>query len=253
MIPARVELLGPVQVFERDLTAGPSRQQAVFVVLATKAGEVVSTDELVRAVWQGPPPATAAERISSDIAGLRKVLRQAGLPSRETLASVAEGYVLRLDPQLIDVWHFEKLCRRGKVAASLNDHAAAADAFTAALALWHGDALAGVPGPFAAREREHLSERKLDAQENLIRAKSHLGSGVDLAAELAHLVRLHPERESLRELLMITLVRDGRRAEALLAFQDTAGGGRPGPELVRIHSRILADDNAFFEGSFKAS
>jgi hypothetical protein len=156
---------------------------------------------------------------------------------------VAEGYELRLDPQLIDVRHFEKLCRRGKVAASLNDHAAAADAFTAALALWQGDALAGVPGPFAAAERERLSERQLDAKENLIRAKSHLGSGVDLAAELAHLVRL----------LMITLVRDGRRAEALLAFQDTVGGGRPGPELVRVHSRILADDNAFLEGSFKAS
>lgn len=250
MIPARVELLGPVRAFERDLTAGPSRQQAVFVVLATNAGEVVRTDELTKAVWPSSPPATAAERISSDIAGLRKVLRQAGLPSRETLASVAEGYVLRLDPQLIDVWHFEKLCRRGKVAASLNDHAAAADAFTSALALWRGDALTGVPGPFAAQERERLSDRKLDAQENLIRAKANLGSGVDLAAELAHLVRLHPERESLRELLMITLVRDGRRAEALLAFQD---GGRPGPELVRIHSRILADDHAFFEGSFKAS
>jgi hypothetical protein len=64
MIPARVQLLGPVRAFERDLTAGPSRQQAVFAVLATKAGEVVSTDELIGAVWQGPPAATAAERIS---------------------------------------------------------------------------------------------------------------------------------------------------------------------------------------------
>ncbi|MET0133515.1 MAG: BTAD domain-containing putative transcriptional regulator [Kibdelosporangium sp.] len=249
MTPAGVRLLGPVRVFERDLSTGPSRQQAVFVVLATRIGEPVGSGQLARAVWPQPVADNAAGRIQNDITGLRRMLRLAGLNSRETLVSVADGYELRLDPRQIDVWQFEKLCRRANAAAALGDHPAAAAAFTAALGLWRGEALCGVPGPFAERERAQLAERELAATEGLLRAKTRLGSAVDQTAEVAHLVRLHPDRESLRELLMITLARSGRRAEALLAFQDTRQTLRPGPELRRIHDRILADDGAFTEAS----
>jgi DNA-binding SARP family transcriptional activator len=249
MTPAKVLLLGSVRVFERDLSAGPSRQQAVFAVLASKTGQAVGTDQLIGAVWPQPAPANAVSRIQSDITGLRRMLRQAGLNSRETLVSVSGSYELRLDPQLVDVWQFEKLCRRGTAAASLGDHTAAAEAFSAALALWRGEALRGVPGPFADRERRRLAERELAATEGLLRARTRLSSAVDQTAEVAHLVRMHPDRESLRELLMITLAHSGRRAEALLAFQDTSRTLRPGPELRRIRDRILADDGAFTEAS----
>ncbi|MEV4312074.1 AfsR/SARP family transcriptional regulator [Actinocrispum sp. NPDC049592] len=232
-----VELLGPVRAFGAN--PGPGPQQAAFAMLASKAGQVVKVEELAA----GAP----VSRVRTHIAGLRRVLRQAGLDAKSILASTGDGYVLRVEPDQTDSWQFDKLHRRGVATLAVGDHSAAADVLASALALWRGEALTGVPGTFAAWERDRLTERRLTATENLIRARMRLTEPAELVPELAHLVESNPHRDSLRELLMVALVRSGRRAEALLVLRDSAR--KPGPQLLRIQERILADDEAFFEAS----
>jgi DNA-binding SARP family transcriptional activator len=200
---------------------------------------VVTVDELAA---DGP-----VSRVRTHVAGLRRVLRETGLDARTVLASVGEGYVLRLEPQQTDSWQFDKLSRRGQATLAVGDHRGAADVLRSALALWRGEALSGVPGTYAAYERGRLEERRLAATEDLVRARLRLTDPTELVPELAHLVECNPARESLRELLMIALVRSGRRAEALMVLHNSQV--KPGPALLRLQARILADDDAFFEAS----
>jgi DNA-binding SARP family transcriptional activator len=232
-----VELLGPVRAF--GAAAGPGEQQAVLVKLAARAGEGVPIGELA--------DGTPVNRVRTHVTGLRRMIRQAGLDAKAVLASIPGGYVLHVEPQDVDVWQFDKLRRRGQATLDVGDHRAAAGVLASALELWRGEALSGVPGAHATRERERLVERRLLAVEQLARARMRLSEPVELVAELAHLVRCHPHRESLRELLVIALVRSGRRAEALLALRDSPQ--KPGPALLRLQDRILADDEAFFQAS----
>jgi DNA-binding SARP family transcriptional activator len=218
---------------------GPGPQQAVLATLARRAGQVVTVGELAA---DGP-----VSRVRTHVAGLRRVLRQTGLDARTVLASVGDGYVLRLEPQQTDSWQFDKLSRRGQATLTVGDHRGAVDVLGSALALWRGEALSGVPGTSAALERDRLEERRLLVTEDLIRARLQLTDSTELVPELAHLVECHPYRESLRALLMIALVRSGRRAEALLVLHNSQA--KPGPALLRIQARILADDDTFFEAS----
>ncbi|GAB3879077.1 hypothetical protein GCM10029964_030800 [Kibdelosporangium lantanae] len=228
-----IQLLGPVRLFGAN--PGPAPQQAVLAKLAVNADQVLSIDDLGE-----------ASRVRTYVAGLRKVMRRAGVDARSVLASVSDGYVLRVRPDQVDVTYFDRLLRRGQALLAVGNARDAADVLRVATALWRGEALSGVTGAYAEQERARLTERRLVATEDLLRARLRNGE-TDLAAELAHLVRLHPGRESLRELLMIALVRDGRRAEALLVLHDSRT--RPGPALLRVQARILADDDAFFEAS----
>jgi len=90
-----------------------------------------------------------------------------------------------------------------------------------------------------------MVELRLAALEE--RAEALIGCG-DLAAataELGALIAAHPLRERLRELLMTTLYRTGRQADALTVFADARQlldrelGIEPGPALRRLHLDIL--------------
>jgi hypothetical protein len=75
-----------------------------------------------------------------------------------------------------------------------------------------------------------------------------LGEHAEAAAELAVRVAELPYRERLWELLMLSLYRSGRQAEALATYREVAAllmrelGLEPGPGLRELHSRILSSD-----------
>ncbi|CAM3830398.1 BTAD domain-containing putative transcriptional regulator [Kibdelosporangium persicum] len=235
----RVQLLGPVSAVDGDveLQLGPPRQRAVLAVLAVRAGQVVSRAELIDAVWGEAAPHSAASAVYLYISNLRKIL------GKDVLASADNGYTLRLPSDRVDITIFDTLtARAGRESAT----AKAAATLSEALSLWRGEALAGIPGPFAAQERTRLTESWLRAAEASAKARLELGQHVELAADLGTLVREHPLRESLRELLMLALARSGRHAEALAVFQETREtllrelGTGPGPGLRQVHAEILA-------------
>jgi DNA-binding SARP family transcriptional activator/tetratricopeptide (TPR) repeat protein len=259
--PLRVGVLGPVTVWREghELGAGQPRQLAVLGVLASRANRVVSRGELVDAVWGEEPPASAENGIYTYVAGLRRILepdgrdRGSARPRRGpglVLVSSGGGYLLRLAPGDLDASHFEYCLERARGLRAAGDAGAAACAVNEALSLWRGQPFAGVPGPFAEAERHRLAELRTTADEE--RADLMLDQGQHVAAvpELTALTAEHPLRERARGLLMLALYRSGRQAEALRVFRDARVrlaeelGISPGPELTRLHERLLAMDPA---------
>ncbi|TDD34451.1 BTAD domain-containing putative transcriptional regulator [Saccharopolyspora elongata] len=250
--PLQVELLGPSRAWlgDEEITLGPPRQRAVFAVVALQANHVVPRHELIDALWGECPPTSAEGSIYTYISGLRRSLEpQRSRRSNDgILISQPAGYTLRLPPETLDVSVFERLREQGRQRLSSGDYEAAVESLDGALGLWRGEALSGVPGPFAQRQRERLAELRLATIEHRSNAVLALGGHVDLAAELAGLVRDFPLRESLRVLLMTALYRSGRSAEALEVYRDARRmlveelGVEPAPELSRVHEQILAND-----------
>lgn len=248
--PLQVELLGPVRVLAggAEVGLGPARQRAVFAVLAVRAGQTVTRGELIEAVWGRSAPASADGNVYTYISGLRRAFGERG---RKLIESAGTGYVLRLDRQQVDITRFDDLCAQANSLAAKGDHRGVAATLGEALVLWRGEAFAGVPGPYAEHERARLEQAWLRTVETFAAARLELGAHVEVAAELEPLVRQHPLRESLRELLMTALSRSGRHAEALDVFADARAtlqrelGAEPGPALRQVHAQVLTGGEAF--------
>ncbi|WP_232519843.1 BTAD domain-containing putative transcriptional regulator [Actinosynnema pretiosum] len=243
-----MELLGPLRAWtdpgERsEVALGPARRRAVFAVLAARANQEVTRQDLVDAVWGDEPPPTAVGALHTYVSGLRAALGQ----DRAALASGRASYSLRVPDDGVDAAGFERSRLIGTRLLGAGDWSGARAALTGALALWRGPALSGVPGPFAEVERRRLAELRLGALEAHARAGLELGEHTEVLASLSALVAEHPGHESLRELVMLALLRSGRRAEALESYRDArralaAQGVEPGPALRALHQRILRED-----------
>jgi DNA-binding SARP family transcriptional activator/DNA-binding CsgD family transcriptional regulator len=249
----RVELLGPVRAVlgDTEIPLGPTRQRAVFAVLAARAGQVITREELIDAVWGESAPVSAAGSVYTYISALRRALADAGVTeSREVLLSTKLGYSLRLDPDQVDTRTFDALVGQAEALTGGGDHRAGAESLEQALALFRGEPFAGVPGPYSEHERTRWTERRLSAVEALSTTRLVLGAHVELAAELGALVQNHPLRESLHALLMIALSRGGRQVEALVVFRDARDtllrelGAKPGPALREAHAAVLSGEDA---------
>ncbi|SER93700.1 AfsR/SARP family transcriptional regulator [Actinokineospora terrae] len=220
-------LLGPVEARRGGavLPLGSAGRQAVFAVLALGAGQVVSRDRLVDGLWERPP-ASAARIIQTYVGDLRRVLEpdRARWTSGRLLRTTDAGYVLDLPDDGVDVRVLDRLRTRSDL-----------DGVDAALALWRGEPLSGVSGPFAEGQRVRLAETRLSLVETRMRLLVDAGRAEDAAAELAVLTEEHPERDSLRALLMTALAAGGRPAQAIEVFHR----GRAGPDLLALHERIL--------------
>src|SRR5215467_13381200 len=106
----QVRLLGPVDVVlggEPRPVSG-LRRKAVLAVLALRAGEIVSTDQLADAVWGGDPPPTAVNTLQSHVSYLRGLLG-----SKTAIVGRPPGYLLDVGDDGTDVRVAERLLREG--------------------------------------------------------------------------------------------------------------------------------------------
>ena len=252
--PLRVVLLGPVRAWrgEVELELGAPQRRAVLALLAARANQVVARDELIDGIWGEDLPAQSVNALHVHVARLRAVLepdRARRAPSRTLLATQA-GYQLRLAPGQLDAAVFAERLAEARAAQAAGDTAETASLFDAALRLWQGIALSGIPGPLAEIVRAGLGEQRLAATEEHVDAILALGRHAEAVQRLVELVGGHPLRERFRAQLMLALYRSGRQAEALAAFADArrvlAGelGIEPGPALRQLHARVLAADPA---------
>ncbi|MFJ5232544.1 BTAD domain-containing putative transcriptional regulator [Kitasatospora sp. NPDC088391] len=248
----RFQVLGPVQAWRGDtqLALGSPQQQAVLVALLLGEGRPVTTDDLVDGIWGDRTPPQAVAALRTYISRLRSVLEpnRAVRKPAEVLVSVSDGYALRVPDGALDLVVFEQ--RVGEAAAARSDGGfrAAHDGLMAALDLWRGRPLPGVPGPYAEAQRGRLTERRLAVAEERCALALEIGLHADVVSELNALSAAHPLRERLRELLMLALYRSGRQAESLGVYADTRKllieelGVEPGTALAAMHARILAGD-----------
>lgn len=246
-----LRLLGPACA-RRDgveIALGSSRRAAVLSVLALHANHAVSRDRLVGEVWGDDPPASATDTVYTYVSTLRRALE----PGRDRwsaggiLTSGSGSYSLRVDEQAVDVFRFEALRERGKRHRAAGDHPAECAALEAALGLWRGEALSGIPGPFAEAQRLRLGELRLATMERHAALLVELGRRDEAIAVLRALVAEHPLKERLHAMLMGALHAGGRTLEALGVHDHVRDllveelGTEPSADLRTVRGRILAD------------
>jgi DNA-binding SARP family transcriptional activator len=242
-------LLGPLEV-RRDgesLALGGTQRRALLAILLLNANHVVSVDRLIDDLWGERPPQTAGHTIQVYVSQLRKLFGPAG----EALATQRPGYVLRLEPEQLDLNRLEELLREGREALAAGNAEGAAEKLHEALGLWRGPALADFSfEPFAEAAIARLEDLRLAALEDRIEADLLLGRHQAVIGELEELISANPLRERPRAHLMLALYRAGRQAEALEAYQATRRmlvdelGIEPGARLQELERAILNQDPA---------
>ncbi|MFI6857197.1 BTAD domain-containing putative transcriptional regulator [Streptomyces sp. NPDC050416] len=247
----RFGLLGPPVLYHdadgggrsevRDVASPKSR--VLLAALLLDAGRAVSVESLKDALWGGAPPVSAQASLHNHVARLRRLL-----DDPERLRTVPSGYVLRVDEGELDVHLFEARVAAARAAHAGQEWERVVRECGAALALWRGAPLAGLPSEvggyaFARRLREArllLLEWRYDAELALG------GPRVDgLVPELAALTAEYPLREVYHRQLMLALHRTGRQAEALAVHRDLRTrlvdqlGIEPGPGVREAHVEVL--------------
>jgi DNA-binding SARP family transcriptional activator/Flp pilus assembly protein TadD len=248
----RFRVLGPLVVGDGDAPVTAARDRALLAMLLLRAGRVVPVDDLIDAMWDERPPATARGQLQSCVSRLRRTLAAAGIPD-DAIVTDPAGYLVRVEPGEFDAAAFEQAVARAREAASAGRWVESRDGYRVALALWRGPALSGIASRAVQRGAAILDEQRLRAAEDRFDIELRLGTAPELVSELSELVDQHPLRERLRAQLMLALYRAGRPADALTEYErarqtlDGELGVPPGPALRDLHRRVLANDPALAE------
>ncbi|WP_164551843.1 BTAD domain-containing putative transcriptional regulator [Streptomyces sp. WAC 01529] len=243
------QVLGPVRALRdgQPLKLGSPQQRATLAVLLLRDGRPVSTSELVDALWGEEPPPRAVGTLRTYVSRLRSLLepdRRSREPAR-LLVSAGDGYALRVPRTALDACELEDRVAAARRMRAAGQHADAHAELTAALALSDGTPLAGLPGPYAGRQRDRLTELSVTAQEELFACALELGCHGETTAPLRAFAAEHPLREPAQALLMLALHRAGRQADALAVYEATRRtlaaelGVDPGRELAALHEGLL--------------
>ncbi|MEV5718754.1 BTAD domain-containing putative transcriptional regulator [Amycolatopsis mediterranei] len=245
-------VLGPFEVLVhgRPLDLGGPRIRTLLALLIANAGRVISVDTMADALWDVDATPGTPRTVRTYMSRLRRSLAPVGSDLIETRAA---GYVLRLEPALLDAREFERLVTAGRTALAAADPVTAADRLSRALALWRGDAYEDFSGTAALlAETRRLRALRLGALEDRIDADLATGAGEALIGELTALSDRHPGHERLWGQLMTALYRAGRQADALDTFARARVvlvdrfGLDPTPRLTGLHRRILDNDPRLF-------
>jgi DNA-binding SARP family transcriptional activator/tetratricopeptide (TPR) repeat protein len=211
------------------LDLGGQKQRALLALLLLEANRVVSSDRLIDALWDEQPTPTAQKALQVYVSQLRKLL------GKERLQTKPPGYVLRVEPDELDLARFRRLQAEGRLQE--------------ALALWRGPPLAEFAHDrFAQAEIARLDELWLVCLEERIDRDLARGRHGALVGELEALTNEHPLRERLLAQLLLALYRSGRQAEALETYQTARRalvdqlGIEPGQRLRELHQQILRQD-----------
>jgi DNA-binding SARP family transcriptional activator len=236
--------LGPldVSVAGRRIAVDAPRQQVILSMLLLSHGRTVPVEQLIDAVWPDDPPTTARSQVQICISALRRALGSSRILTHPS------GYSLRADDDEVDLVRFDRRLAAGRSAVASGQLEEAVQNLRAALRLWRGSALAGIPGRTIEAAAARLEEQRVAVIEELVEIELALGRHRELTSELVGLVGDYPLRERLRGYLMVALYRCGRPAEALDAYRAARRefieelGLEPGEPLRQLEQAILARD-----------
>jgi DNA-binding SARP family transcriptional activator len=237
-------ILGPLEVVGEHgpVRLGGPKQRATLAILLLNVNRVVSVDRLADDLYSGAAPVTAVTQVQRQISELRKALGAESL-----IETRSPGYVIRLQPDQLDLHRFERLADE----AARGEPRLAVELLREALDLWRGGPLADLAyESFARTATERLEEIRLAALEQRIEAELALARHAEVTPELEQLVAEHPFRERFRGQLMLALYRSGRQTEALDVYRQTREGLaeefgiEPTAALRDLERAILAQDRS---------
>ncbi|MCS0636873.1 winged helix-turn-helix domain-containing protein [Streptomyces sp. LP05-1] len=245
----RISVLGPLRawVAGQPVDIGPLRQQAVLAVLAMSPDRSVGREELLSGVWGMEYPGGNAVPVY--VYRLRKSLRL-GQRTDAVITRDRNGYRLARGVAEVDAACMEDLATAAGAAERAGDLAEAVRLCGRALELFHGEPLAGLPGPAAEAQRLRLVERRAALVRRRAGWQSRLGRIAEATAELSALVLERPLDEPAAAQLMGALRRAGRPAEAVAVFDRARRrlaedlGVAPGDELRRARGALVRSEGA---------
>ena len=244
-----LRLLGPVR-WETPaglVDLGAVKQRTVLAALAVQVGRLVTSSELVDRVWDQAPPNGSRGALYTYVSRIRRLLETVdaaaddGSPAR--LARRSGGYLLRLDPDQVDVHRFHRL--RAAADDPGRPDGERARLLFEALGLWQGPPLADLSGEWAARNREAWCRRRLEVVIAWAEAQLRLGEPDPVIGLVQELTVEYPLAEPLTGVLIRALAVAGRDAEALHCYAAYRTrvieelGAEPGPELRDLHEAVL--------------
>lgn len=255
-------LLGQVEAAVRGRPAPlgrPMDRLALAALLLAPRG-ALTPGELAGRLWEEPPE-TAPDLVRDYVKKLRRHLNAAVPGAGALLPPHDGGYRMLVPRRRVDVHRFLDTVEQARGHA-VDDPVRAAALFRTALSEWPSDAsgswgaepLAGLPGPWAETERAALRNRHREALTTCAEIEIRIGGHEQrLIPDLDRLLRAAPLDERVAELLMLSLVRAGRRGDALELFGlmrrrllDQLGQD-PGPDLTGTHQRVLNEDPTLTE------
>lgn len=245
--------LGPLLLHSDGLARPPggARLSTALAVLLARPGEAVTTTSLIGAIWGEDPPARSAKVLESHIWRLRKILEPARGPRAAPTVLLTDpmGYRLDIAPETIDSVVLEAAAVKVRAQLADNNIDAALSLSEDALSRWRGDYCADVADTgWLAPVRARLSEIRLDIVESRSAALREAGQPERAVNELGAVIAEHPLHERLWVHRILGLYQSGRQAAALDAYSHIRRilgdelGIDPGPELTRLHDRILRQD-----------
>ncbi|MFF4317965.1 BTAD domain-containing putative transcriptional regulator [Streptomyces sp. NPDC001568] len=217
----------------------------MLAALLLHPGTVVSTDYLLRAVWDEEPPATARAALQTCVLRLRRLFAKYGI-SATTIEAVPGGYRMRNDTGTLDLVLFRLLAAKARAAAGTDEELYR---LRESLSLWQGQPLANVASRMLQRDAvPALEQERLRVLERICDLELAAGNCHQVLVDLYESGRRHPVRERFTEQLIEALYRTGRQAEALAEYRTVRDrlrdelGVDPGPGLRRLELAILRSE-----------
>jgi DNA-binding SARP family transcriptional activator len=238
-----IRVLGPIEVLRGGNQVSLGRTTLTLLAgLAVAPRRVISVDALIDYIWDAEPPRNPRAALHNGVSRLRRILGEGSVETH------GWGYRLDADAGDVDLLRFDGHLAAARQATALGLDEAAVAALDDAIHLWREPLLGNVDSPSLHREVvPRLTERYLEAVESWAELRLRLGIPGALE-ELAAVARAYPLREHLTGQLMIALVRDGRRADALVAYNSLRRalreelGINPAAALVNLNVKILRAD-----------
>jgi DNA-binding SARP family transcriptional activator len=225
---------------------GQARKAAtLFKYLLTHQERPIPRSEVLKLLWPGLPRDLATTDLRSLLYQLRRLLGLSSqAPSR--LENTRTTVALHLGPNdWWDVAEFRAWLAEGARWQRAGATAEALSAFAAGAALYKGDYLAeDTDAGWAAARRAQLREDWLTTLSAMAELHGERGEHGDQETLLRTVLRADPYRERSYRALMTLLAEQGRRAEALVLYQQLEEllrvqfGASPAPETKALASRI---------------
>ncbi len=240
-------LLGPVEAGRAGETVPLSGrlQRSLLCALLLHSNRAVSLGVLAESLWGAARPVQTREALVGQVARLRRSLAGWESDGGGRLELRPPGYLLRVEPDELDVTGFDRL----RVAAGRTvEPLAAAIVLRRALRMWRGPLFDDVtPSPTTAAAARRLESARQQSYVALVELDLRLGRAADIVPDLEELVSRYPLHETFYEQLMRALWYSGRTMEAVDVYHrarrvmiEELGAEPSGVLRKRLHSMLAA-------------
>ena len=247
--PLEFRVLGPLEVWaDGKVPIEGRRHQVVLAMLLFEPGRVITAGRLISAIYDEDPPKTAETQLHICVSQLRQRLAECHPQPDEIIVTHSAGYLIQVPEDTHDLMQFRRHVARGHDAQRANEPERAVTELRAGLALWRGEAVAGITSRAVEAAAARLNEERYSVLQECLDLELGLRRHHEVLGELTELAAAHPLREKLHAQLALALYRTDRQVEALNALRIVQRelveeyGLSPGEELVRLERAILQRD-----------